>query len=56
MKPTDPHKATRLQPKLNLVRRLKHYGYSSAEAGQIYCLIDWMITLPKTWNPSFWIP
>ncbi len=46
-------KRTRLGPKFELVRALRHYGYDPAVAGQVYRLIEWMIALPKDLEPEY---
>lgn len=46
-------KRTRLGPKFELVRSLRRYGYAPNTAGQIYRLIEWMITLPKDLEPEY---
>ncbi len=46
-------KRMRLGPKFELVRSLRHYGYTPTTAGQIYRLIEWMITLPRDLEPEY---
>ncbi|MFT0533862.1 DUF4351 domain-containing protein, partial [Castellaniella hirudinis] len=46
-------KRTRLVPKLQLVRRLQHYGYDPVVAMQVYRLIEWMIALPEDLEAEF---
>ena len=48
-----PDKRKRLKPKFELVRGLRHYGYAPAVAGQIYRLIDWVMTLPADLEPEY---
>jgi len=46
-------KRTRLGPKFELVRALRHYGYEPEVAGQVYRLIEWMIALPEDLEPDY---
>jgi len=48
-----PDKRTRLGPKLDLVRGLRHYGYAPDVARQIYRLIDWVIALPVDLDSAY---
>ncbi|WP_345796605.1 DUF4351 domain-containing protein [Castellaniella sp. MT123] len=48
-----PDKRTRVQPKFELVRRLRRYGYDDTQTRQIYRLVDWLITLPEDLEPIF---
>lgn len=46
-------KRRRLGPKLQLVRRLRHYGYEPMVAMQVYRLVEWVIKLPEDLEPEY---
>jgi len=46
-------KAARLDPKVDLMRRLAGYGYARDDIDALVRLVDWMIALPEALEPDY---
>ncbi|MER1967992.1 DUF4351 domain-containing protein [Castellaniella sp. GW247-6E4] len=46
-------KAARLDPKVDLMRRLAGYGYARGDIDALARLVDWMIALPEALEPDY---
>ncbi|MER1969125.1 DUF4351 domain-containing protein [Castellaniella sp. GW247-6E4] len=46
-------KAARLDPKVDLMRRLAGYGYARGDIDALARLVDWMIALPEVLEPDY---